>query len=71
MTLGRRFARARPPAHFKERVMPLTSAHILPLAALVAGILVLIWPRILNYIVAIFLIVYGVVHLNSIHHFIH
>jgi hypothetical protein len=30
-----------------------------PLLALVAGILILIWPRLLNYIVAIYLIVFG------------
>jgi len=31
-----------------------------PVAALVAGILILIMPRLLNYIVAIYLIVVGV-----------
>ena len=34
-----------------------------PLAALIAGILILILPRVLNYIVAIYLIVIGVVGL--------
>ncbi|MGE5145290.1 MAG: DUF3096 domain-containing protein [Candidatus Eiseniibacteriota bacterium] len=34
-----------------------------PLAALVAGILILLMPRVLNYIVAIYLIVIGVVGL--------
>jgi hypothetical protein len=34
-----------------------------PLAALVAGILILILPRVLNYIVAIYLIVIGIVGL--------
>jgi hypothetical protein len=33
--------------------------HIGPVAALVAGILILIMPRLLNYIVAIYLIVIG------------
>ena len=37
--------------------------HIGPLAALVAGILILLIPRLLNYIVAIYLIVIGVVGL--------
>jgi hypothetical protein len=32
-----------------------------PLVALVAGILILIMPRLLNYIVAIYLIVIGVI----------
>jgi Protein of unknown function (DUF3096) len=50
--------------------MQLTSAHITPLVALIAGILILIMPRLLNYVVAIYLIVVGVVGLNAIHHFI-
>jgi hypothetical protein len=35
--------------------------HIGPVAALVAGILILIMPRLLNYIVAIYLIIIGAV----------
>ena len=34
-----------------------------PLAALIAGILILIMPRLLNYIVAIYLIVIGLLGL--------
>jgi hypothetical protein len=49
--------------------MTLTVAHITPLVALVAGILILIMPRLLNYIVAIYLILIGIIGLNSIHHF--
>ena len=45
------------------------SAHITPLVALVAGILILIMPRLLNYIVAIYLIFIGMVGLNNVHHF--
>ncbi len=37
-----------------------------PLIALIAGILILIQPRLLNYIVAIYLIVVGV--LGLMHH---
>jgi hypothetical protein len=37
--------------------------HIGPLAALIAGILILLMPRLLNYIVAIYLIVIGCVGL--------
>jgi hypothetical protein len=37
--------------------------HIGPLAALIAGILILIMPRLLNYIVALYLILIGVVGL--------
>ena len=34
--------------------------HIGPVAALIAGILILIMPRLLNYIVAIYLIIVGI-----------
>ncbi len=38
------------------------SVHTLsPLAALIAGILILLIPRILNYVVAIYLIVIGLI----------
>jgi hypothetical protein len=37
--------------------------HIGPVAALVAGILILVMPRLLNFIVAIYLIIIGVVGL--------
>lgn len=37
-----------------------------PLLSLVAGILILVMPRLLNYIVAIYLIVIGVVGLFNI-----
>jgi len=50
--------------------MVLSVAHISPLVALIAGILILIVPRLLNFIVAIYLIVVGLVGLNAIHHFI-
>ena len=40
------------------------SAHLLqPLVALIAGILILIVPRILNYVVAIYLILIGLLGL--------
>ncbi len=35
--------------------------HVQPLAALIAGILILIIPRLLNYIVAIYLIIIGII----------
>jgi hypothetical protein len=53
-----------------EVVMHLTAAHISPIVALVAGILILIAPRLLNYVVAIYLIVVGLVGLNGIYHFV-
>jgi hypothetical protein len=34
-----------------------------PIAALIAGILILLIPRLLNYIVAIYLIVFGILGL--------
>jgi hypothetical protein len=50
--------------------MVLTAAHISPLVALIAGILVLVVPQLLNYVVAIYLIVVGLVGLNDIYHFV-
>jgi hypothetical protein len=41
--------------------MNLTVIHIGPLIALIAGILILIMPRLLNYIVAVYLIVIGII----------
>ncbi len=42
-----------------------------PLIALIAGILILIVPRLLNYIVAIYLIIVGVLGLWGSHGGIH
>jgi hypothetical protein len=50
--------------------MVVTATEISPLVAILAGILILIVPRLLNYIVAIYLIFVGLVELNGIHHFI-
>lgn len=50
--------------------MTFTAAHISPLVALLAGVLILIMPRLLSFIVAIYLIVVGLVGLNAIYHFI-
>ncbi len=38
--------------------------HIQPIAALLAGVLILIMPRLLNYIIAIFLILSGLLGLG-------
>ncbi len=38
-------------------------AYIHPILSLIAGILILIAPRLLNYIVAIYLIIYGILGL--------
>lgn len=50
--------------------MVLTTGHIAPLVALIAGILILMMPRLLNYIVAIYLILVGLVGLNEIYNFV-
>jgi hypothetical protein len=41
-------------------------AHLQPIVALIAGILILIMPRLLNFIVAIYLILIGVMGLGLI-----
>jgi hypothetical protein len=43
--------------------MNLTVIHIGPLVALIAGILILIMPRLLNYIIALYLIIIGLIGL--------
>ena len=45
----------------------LTLSHISPIVSLLAGILILIFPQALNYIVAIYLIIAGVMGLGLIH----
>jgi hypothetical protein len=50
--------------------MTITVSHVTPLVALIAGILILIVPRLLNYVVAVYLIIVGLVGLNGIYHFI-
>ncbi|HEY6834574.1 MAG TPA: DUF3096 domain-containing protein [Pseudolabrys sp.] len=39
-------------------------AHLQPIVALIAGILILVMPRLLNYIVAIYLIFIGLLGLG-------
>jgi hypothetical protein len=41
----------------------MTIIHLGPLISLIAGILILIMPRLLNYIVAIYLIIIGIIGL--------
>ena|GEM_PF-861472 len=50
--------------HPTETAFMLTTAHILPLAALLGGILILLVPRLLNFIVAIYLILVGLMGLG-------
>jgi threonine/homoserine efflux transporter RhtA len=49
--------------------MALNSFLITPVLALLAGILILVQPRLLNFIVAIYLIIIGVIGLAP--HFTH
>jgi hypothetical protein len=46
--------------------MTLSVGHLSPVISLIAGILILIMPRLLNYIVAIYLIIIGVIGLGLI-----
>jgi hypothetical protein len=61
---------ALPRSTTQEIVMTLTAEHLSPIVALIAGILILILPSLLNYVVAIYLIVTGLIGLNGIYHFI-
>ena len=49
--------------------MVLTAAHIQPIVALIAGILILVMPRLLNLVVAIYLIFIGLVGLGVLRMF--
>jgi hypothetical protein len=40
--------------------------HLSPLVALIVGILILIFPRFLNYLIAIYLIVIGLIDLGAL-----
>ena len=44
--------------------MTLTVAHISPIMSVIAGLLILIMPRLLNLVVAIFLILNGLIGLG-------
>ena len=46
--------------------MTLSISHLEPLVAIIAGVLILLVPRILNYVVAIYLIVIGILGLHLI-----
>jgi len=40
--------------------MTITVANMQPIVALIAGILILVMPRLLNFIIAVYLIVIGI-----------
>ena len=56
-----------PAARNGEGIMTIDAAVLNPLIALIAGILILLMPRMLNYVVAIYLIAIGI--LGLAHHF--
>ncbi|HYM73431.1 MAG TPA: DUF3096 domain-containing protein [Stellaceae bacterium] len=47
--------------------MTVSIAHLQPLVAILAGVLILLVPRILNYVIAIYLIIVGIIGLGIIH----
>jgi hypothetical protein len=49
--------------------MVITAAHIPAIVALIAGVLILVMPRLLNFIVAIYLIVVGLIGLGLLRMF--
>ena len=46
--------------------MVITTAHLSPILSIIAGIAILMVPRLLNYIVAIYLILVGVLGLGIV-----
>ena len=46
--------------------MTLSVAHLTPIVSIIAGILILLIPRLLNFIVAIYLIIVGIIGLGLI-----
>ena len=57
------FGRCRP--SYGEETMTLDPVLLNPLIALIAGILILLMPRLLNYVVAIYLIAIGIIGLAN------
>ena len=47
--------------------MYITFSNLQPIVALLAGVLILLVPRILNYVIAIYLIVEGLLGLHIFH----
>jgi hypothetical protein len=50
-----------------RKAMTLTIGHLQPIVSLLAGVLILIFPQLLNYIIAIYLIVAGLIGLGILH----
>jgi hypothetical protein len=67
LTYKDRRSAARQPKTEAEPSMTVNIAHLQPIVSLIAGVLILIMPTLLNYIVAAFLIVSGVLGLGLLH----
>jgi len=48
-------------------MLTISFAHLTPIVSLIAGVLILIAPALLNYIVAAYLIIAGIIGLGLIH----
>jgi hypothetical protein len=46
--------------------MVISISHLSPIISIIAGVLILIMPRLLNYIVAAYLIIIGIIGLGII-----
>ncbi len=46
--------------------MTIGIAHLQPIVSLISGVLILLMPRLLNYIVAIYLVISGVIGLGLV-----
>jgi len=59
-------------SNFQQERAPRMNIHLslAPLVSLIAGILILIVPRLLNYIVALYLIIIGLIGLFGTGHFL-
>jgi hypothetical protein len=54
----------------EESAMAISDPHVQPAIALAAGVLLLLMPRALTYVIALALIVYGLIGLNAIYKFV-
>jgi Protein of unknown function (DUF3096) len=58
-----------PQSSIRSHLMTITTAHIPAIVALIAGVLILIMPRLLNLVVAIYLICIGLLGLGILRWF--
>jgi Protein of unknown function (DUF3096) len=63
------FPKTCPKTHSGDISMTITAAHIPAIVALIAGVLILIMPRLLNFVVAIYLILTGLIGLGVLRMF--